>query len=332
LAKIFVLCLPDDEFVEVDVLDAPLLLVQICSHWRNIALSTPRLWNSISVDIKFDEVSADYTLDCRPFGRKHSIEAWLSRSGNLPLSIKIYYIDYDPWPISDDFVDIFIPWSSRWSNLHLDLPQPPIERLVCDSSVSTPNLETLTLRIQDDIDPLTLTQTAIRLQKITLLHGFLAPSYLKIPWSQLTEFRSSSEHEDDLKDCLDLLQLCPNLTHLSLGDIGDVSDAVSRPLVVMPRLSWLQVESWINFLAKEEWCKSELLSLVYRSSSPLELINIVQSVEMVRSDLDACFESIRTLREISVTISRVKRTYCRGVDQQGSELQSVVDEKGRTLT
>src|ERR1700685_988533 len=126
LAKIFVLCLPDDDVVEVDVLDAPLLLVQICSHWRNIALSTPRLWNSISVDIKFDEVSADYTLDCRPFGRKHSIEAWLSGSGNLPLSIKIYYIDYDPWPISDDFVDIFIPWSSRWSNLHLDLPQPPI--------------------------------------------------------------------------------------------------------------------------------------------------------------------------------------------------------------
>ncbi|KIM90109.1 hypothetical protein PILCRDRAFT_42451, partial [Piloderma croceum F 1598] len=44
LANIFVLCLPDDEFVGMYVLDAPLLLVQICSHWRKIALSTQRLW------------------------------------------------------------------------------------------------------------------------------------------------------------------------------------------------------------------------------------------------------------------------------------------------
>jgi hypothetical protein len=338
LAEIFVLCLPNDEFVGVDVSAAPLLLVQICSHWRKIALSTPRLWNSISVDIECDEIRA-YTLDCRPFGRKHPIEAWLSRSGNLPLSIKIY-IDYDLQPISADFfadfvfVDIFIPFSSRWSNLHLDLRQPPIERLVCNSSISTPNLETLTLDIQDDINRLALTQTAARLQKITVLGGFLAPSYLKLPWSQLTEFRSLSELEDDLEECLDFLQLCPNLTRLSLETIGDVSHVVSRPLVVMPRLSWLDLGSCtnpfrllldnlvvpslreINFWAREQWCKSELLSLVYRSSSPLELLSI-RSMEMVSADLDACFESIQTLREISVTISGVKRNYRREVNQLG---------------
>jgi hypothetical protein len=73
-------------------------------------------------------------------------------------------------------------------------------------------------------------------------------------------------------------------------------------------------------------------SLVYHSSSPLELLNIVHHDEMVRADLDACFESIQTLREISVTASRVKTTYCRGVDQHGSKLQVVVDEEGGTLT
>jgi hypothetical protein len=340
LAEIFVLCLPDDEFVGVDVLDAPLLLVQICSHWRKIALSTQRLWNSISVDITNHEVCVDYTPDCRPFNRKHLIEAWLSRSRNLPLSIQIYYVDDDPWPISDDFIDIFVPFSFRWSNLDLDLPQPPIERLVCSSSVSTPNLETLTLSIQDDIDPLALTQTAIRLQKITVLRGFLTPSYLKIPWSQLTELRSPlSGLDNELEDCLDILQLCPNLTRLSLGDVVNISDAVDHPVVTMPRLSWLELQSWagtvgplldklvvpslreINFFVLEQWCKSELLSLVYRSSSPLEILNIVQSVEIIKADVDACFESIQTLREISVTnsLDRVKRTYCREVDRQGSE-------------
>jgi hypothetical protein len=265
------------------------------------------------------------------------------------LSIGIYYtINHDdPPPVLDDFVDIFIPFSSRWSNLDLDLPQPQIERLVCNSSVSTPNLETLTLDIQEDIDPLTITQTAIRLQKITLLRGFMDPYFLGIPWSQLTEFRSTSEIGGEFLNCLEFLQLCPNLTRLSLGDIGDDPDR-GHPLVMMPRLSWLKLESitWnfpinfgplldklvvpslreINFLVEEQWCKSELLSLIYRSSSPLEILNIVQSVEIVRADVDACFESIQTLREISVTnsISRVKRTYCRGIDQQGSELQIVV--------
>ena len=258
------------------------------------------------------------------------IEAWLSRSRNLPLSIQIYYVDDDPWPISD-FIDVFIPFSSRWSNLHLDLPQPPIERLVCSSSVSTPNLETLVLSIQDDIDPLALTQTAIRLQKITVLHGFLTPSYLEVPWSQLTVLQSFSALDDELEDCLDILQLCPNLTRLSLGDLGDF-DPVIHPLVTMPRLSWLELNFWnssfgplldklvvpslreIHFLALEQWCKNELLSLVYRSSSPLEILNIVQSVEIIKADVDACFESIQTLREISVTnsLNRVKRTYCRG--------------------
>jgi hypothetical protein len=121
---------------------------------------------------------------------------------------------------------------------------------------------------------------------------------------------------------------------------------------MMPRLSWLQLDLWvspfgpfldklvvpnlreINFSGKEQWCKSELLSLIHRSSSPLETLNISHSAEIVRADINACFENIRTLREISVTSppSCITRNYCRGVDQQGSELQIVVDEKGGALT
>jgi hypothetical protein len=49
-AGIFLLCLPADGLVRINVLQAPLLLVQICSWWREITLSTPRLWNSICLD------------------------------------------------------------------------------------------------------------------------------------------------------------------------------------------------------------------------------------------------------------------------------------------
>jgi len=122
----------------------------------------------------------------------------------------------------------------------------------------------------------------------------------------------------------------------------------------MPRLSWLEVESYVSPFGllldnlvvpslreikfhlghDQQWCKSELLSLVCRSSSPLEILDIVQSVEIVGADINACFESIQTLRDISVTnsLNRVKRTYRRGVDQQGFEFRIVVDEKDDTLT
>jgi hypothetical protein len=321
LAKIFLLCLPDDEFVGMDVSQAPLLILQICSRWREIALSTPRLWNSISVYIGRNDVCDD-NLDCRPFGKKQLIKVWLSRSGNLPLNIKILYAinHYDDLPPDlDDFVDIFIPFSSRWFNLHLDLPQLPIEQLVCNSSVSTPNLEILTLDIvQLQFGPtLVLTHTAIRLQKVTLLNCDLIPYYIQLPWSQLMELRTLYD-EVELESCLDILQLCLNLTHLSLRYIGDVSDAVSHPMVVMPRLSWLELESLgpfrplldklvvpslreIIFRGRAQWHKSELLPLIYRSSSPLEILSINQSREVARADIDGCFESIQTLREVSIT-------------------------------
>jgi F-box-like len=48
-SEVFVHCLPAGKFVEINVREAPMLLAQVSSLWRSIVLSTPRLWNSISV-------------------------------------------------------------------------------------------------------------------------------------------------------------------------------------------------------------------------------------------------------------------------------------------
>src|SRR5882762_1337856 len=234
-AKIFILCLPLDEFVEINALEAPLLLMQICGRWRGIASSTPRLWNSICVG----------RLEQIPFGQINLIKAWLSRSRNLPLSIRIVHHDGDAPSFLHDFIDIFIPYSSRWSNLDLFLPQPWIERLLpCSGEISTPNLETLSLTlssIMEEQNPLLLTQSAIRLRKITLEVDLLIPPYLKLPWSQLTDFRSYSAI--DMHHCLDIFQLCSNLTHLFLWNIAPSSDTAGHPLVTMPRLDCLELGS-----------------------------------------------------------------------------------------
>ncbi|KAF9063821.1 hypothetical protein BDP27DRAFT_1231418, partial [Rhodocollybia butyracea] len=52
LAEIFVQCLPSDPPYGLrDLTKAPLLLTTICKDWRHIALTTPRLWNSLHIHL-----------------------------------------------------------------------------------------------------------------------------------------------------------------------------------------------------------------------------------------------------------------------------------------
>ncbi|KAJ7675222.1 hypothetical protein B0H17DRAFT_946181, partial [Mycena rosella] len=46
---IFVACLPSHRNPIIASDESPLLLCQICSAWRRLALSTPRLWTSVHV-------------------------------------------------------------------------------------------------------------------------------------------------------------------------------------------------------------------------------------------------------------------------------------------
>ncbi|KIL67105.1 hypothetical protein M378DRAFT_74354, partial [Amanita muscaria Koide BX008] len=48
LAEIFAFCLPEVTawIIQISSRDAPLLLCSVCSSWRSLALSTPRLWQT----------------------------------------------------------------------------------------------------------------------------------------------------------------------------------------------------------------------------------------------------------------------------------------------
>ncbi|KAJ7896415.1 hypothetical protein B0H14DRAFT_2679306 [Mycena olivaceomarginata] len=67
-------------------INAPLLLLNICSAWRNIALSTPALWDAIHISAWTE-------------GSKELVPSWLECAGDRPLSIAFNgigtEIDYD---------------------------------------------------------------------------------------------------------------------------------------------------------------------------------------------------------------------------------------------
>ena len=115
-STIFEFCLPDfadhqlSPYAEED-LSIPLFLGAICSYWRNIAWSTPSLWSSLVIHVPCKHKSHITT---------GITQEWLARSGQLPLSIRIYSKSYNK-PVSA-LANIINQYSPRWSSLDLHMP------------------------------------------------------------------------------------------------------------------------------------------------------------------------------------------------------------------
>lgn len=91
--------------------NSPVVLVLVCRRWRDIALSTLQLWASFHLAL------APSTIQCD----KWAAHTWLSRSGVLPLTIKLgcdqgRWIS-EPTAESSEVLDILLSQSHRWRKL-----------------------------------------------------------------------------------------------------------------------------------------------------------------------------------------------------------------------
>ncbi|KAJ7170287.1 hypothetical protein C8R43DRAFT_864563, partial [Mycena crocata] len=78
--SIFVACLPYTRNPVITPHEAPLLLCQVCSAWRTLALSTPLIWAAVHIVVPAQpkvQVLAN------------TLTMWLGRSGACPLSISV---------------------------------------------------------------------------------------------------------------------------------------------------------------------------------------------------------------------------------------------------
>ncbi|KAJ7678708.1 hypothetical protein B0H17DRAFT_1078131 [Mycena rosella] len=151
IEEIFLACIPTHRNCVMSAEEAPVILGRICSSWRAISFSTPRLWSRLHIV----EPTRPYELDSSLFDAKvaqrlETTTAWLRRAGECLLSISLEgRFDDGFHPESPDllttaaFLHALVPFASRWQNIHLAAPPSAFGALAILSDKDVPWLKSL---------------------------------------------------------------------------------------------------------------------------------------------------------------------------------------------
>ncbi|KAJ7336242.1 hypothetical protein DFH08DRAFT_284751, partial [Mycena albidolilacea] len=262
-AKIFTTCLPTLSSKSRPIpwpspRAAPLLLAQICRQWRDLSLGMPTLWTSI----------------CFVAPSRQLLELWLSRAGNLPLTILLVTSDESRARM---FMEAVIPYCSRWKEARLTLPLSAVLQL---NMMPFPLLEQLTVfTVGNNIwaaDDLFIIRDAplLRFADISIF------PQVDLPFEQLNTLRVG---KSGVPQTIAILQRCPDLLDLACAyaGVGDQSTtylpvelrslrsltAVDKrilPFLTVPRLERLDIAGNIR--------AGDLQSLISRSSCDLRVL------------------------------------------------------------
>ena len=153
LREIFHHCLGNRNYPVLSATDAPMLLTRVCSLWRSVALSSPRIWSRLHIPLPGDpqysftyESNVGQALEPRRqmFSKRmqlrcQAVKEWLDRSGSCPLSLSISYplgnspITTNYGAEDDEVVNRLLqtiqPFAPRCRHLHLLMPLDMYQKL-----------------------------------------------------------------------------------------------------------------------------------------------------------------------------------------------------------
>ncbi|KAJ7639373.1 hypothetical protein FB45DRAFT_788125 [Roridomyces roridus] len=210
ISTIFIHCLPTKPSGpdSVNVREAPLLLMQVCSRWREIAVSTPELWTSLVIDAN---LRSDHTSDITT--------TWLQRSRSYPLSrMKIV----GPIEQVKDFTvltETFRRHARLFRSLELNLPCDSFNKLDAHR-LDFPLLRELSILASappadaDSLDTNIDMFSSVPLLEQLHMYILIPPVFVGLPWGQLRSFTGDAY---GLPDCIEALILMPNLTECTFS-------------------------------------------------------------------------------------------------------------------
>jgi len=243
LHEIFFHCLPTHRNPIMESSESPVLLTRICSSWRVIALSSPRIWSKIHIPLPGDpSFSSGYgiTTDETSLSRRRQrfngllqlrcdvVRGWFSRSGTCPLSISIhhpssYFDSQNPKvdELSHEMFNILLTFAGRWSDVDISMPEEIYHKLQGNIKATTfSSLKSLKLNLYRMVPPDNNTKSppiqllaAPSLCSITIsaiqATFYMTGNLVQPIWNQLTHITFASSITD--RFFLFVLRQCPNL-------------------------------------------------------------------------------------------------------------------------
>ncbi|KAJ7803748.1 hypothetical protein B0H14DRAFT_2527679 [Mycena olivaceomarginata] len=198
--EIFVACLPTHRNCVMSASEAPVLFGRICSSWRAISFSTPRLWARIHVvepPLHHFDGSPTASFVEKVTQRLETTKMWLGRSGQCPLSISLHSAPEDEFgrdasATSVQFLQTLLSFAPRWQHIHLTTPASLLLEIVSHIDIDMPWLETVafhhqTSRSLDSIDwgHFSIFRGA-RLSSVLIPGIIFIPERFPVHWDQLT--------------------------------------------------------------------------------------------------------------------------------------------------
>ncbi|KAF8205563.1 hypothetical protein K438DRAFT_1818040 [Mycena galopus ATCC 62051] len=232
LADIFFFCLPfhDDVSIFPHPKDAPLVLCAVCQRWRNIALTTPQLWSSISFDADrlLTSQSGALYLDF--------VRMWLSRARSAPLSL--YWDTFVPSDTAHSLLEIVSGLSMRWQVIEFGWHVPSS---VIPVDGNYPFLEKLYLFMNL---PHHSTLSFLDAPRLHTVYIGEYKTEIRLPWPQLAFF-----HTDFIlcEPCVDLLRHAWNLVDAHLQIPVEVSSSLPKAIFTLPKLRSLNLSGTFHW-------------------------------------------------------------------------------------
>ncbi|KAJ7645621.1 hypothetical protein DFH06DRAFT_591134 [Mycena polygramma] len=293
---------------------APLLLVQICSRWRHVALDTPNLWTELQL-----------VLSPRnsPKQGRVMLQNWVANASPLPISFIAECLYYP------DLLQHALTQIRRFKSLRLVLSADSFGRL---ASCRGLDVETLNIHV-DNTCPSPCYCAVFRdspsLRSVTLkykgYHRLLPGGDLDtfpLPWSQLTDLHISVNIEFV---SLAVLLQCTSLVRCSFGILepwADEDDIALHDPTTFPCLvhSHFTLENWDNETTEEffrllvlpslktlslesidiaSWSPATFRSFQLRSSFELETLDM-QGLYVEADEFTMLLENLPSLRSFSI--------------------------------
>ena len=282
LQEIFYQTLPTDRNAFLDKNAAPLIFTRICRQWRQVAFATPRLWSTIHIHVEVKPELEDPWNDSGPGVdvlsnkpprhnqdelRATAALEWLKRSGDLPLRVSFVAnegLNINA-PAVDPYLDLLVPFSSRWKSLVFEGDSPSFSRIFTFEAASLRSLESLILdftRMGPDgnleAGPQLLSSlsncgllTTPSLRKLSIrgvVMGHTTVTSFNVDWTQLTHLElcapSGSWGHDitmPMSTASEILQVSTRLVYCRIGISGwapsSPSDIYSMQLPLLRHLS-----------------------------------------------------------------------------------------------